>query len=204
MGWDTKRFIDPESIQDDLMCCICQEVLEEPVQAPCEHTFCQKCIQRWLDQGQETCPEDRKKLDLKSLQPSLRVTRKLLDKLTIRCKNQVDGCPLMCKMEHMQKLVQHEEKGCLAESNVSEREVDELKKMVANKDKEIAEKEATISHLRRLLKEGTRIGMEASAFEPSAPPLEILESTPTTATSSTAKAVYSALLDRTMSKGIEN
>jgi len=139
MGWDTKRFIDPESIQDYLMCCICQEVLEEPVQAPCEHTYCKPCITQWLDKGQLICPEDRIELHTESLQPPSRVIQKLLDKLTIRCKNHIDGCKLMCELEHMRHLVEHEERGCLAGSNGARTEVDDdLKKMTINKDKEIA------------------------------------------------------------------
>lgn len=56
MGYDQDRFVGP--IKDGLMCGICKDVLEEPLQAPCEHAFCATCIHGWLVH-ERTCPEDR-------------------------------------------------------------------------------------------------------------------------------------------------
>ena len=38
-----------EKLRNDLMCAICHEVVYPPVALPCGHTFCQPCIDWWLD-----------------------------------------------------------------------------------------------------------------------------------------------------------
>ena len=44
---ETNRFVlNPPP---DLLCPICKEVLHQPVQSQCEHNFCWKCAQAWLD-----------------------------------------------------------------------------------------------------------------------------------------------------------
>ena len=59
MGFDIERFV--ETVNEGLLCCICRDVLEEPLQSPCEHAFCSSCIQAWLV-AECTCPEDRQPL----------------------------------------------------------------------------------------------------------------------------------------------
>ena len=59
MGFDIERFV--ESVNEGLLCCICRDVLEDPLQSPCEHAFCSSCIQAWLV-AECTCPEDRQPL----------------------------------------------------------------------------------------------------------------------------------------------
>ena len=59
MGFDLERFV--EAVNEGLLCCICRDVLEDPLQSPCEHAFCSSCIQAWLV-AECTCPEDRQPL----------------------------------------------------------------------------------------------------------------------------------------------
>ena len=193
MGWDSKRFTRQDSVVDGLKCSICLDILEEPVQAPCEHTFCKTCIQNWLDQGKRSCPVDRQELSSDSFKPPTRMTQQLLDKLTVRCINYVDGCHLQCALEYMHQLIQHEEKWCQAVDNGDNREIHDLKNKIVElqdalslmentinaKDQMIREHEETISHLQRSNNE-EKITMETCAFSPSAPPLEMLESTSST------------------------
>ena len=193
MGWDSKRFTKQNSIVEDLKCSICLDILEEPVQVPCEHTFCKMCIQNWLDQGNRSCPVDRKDLSSDSFKPPTRITKQLLDKLTVRCKNYVDGCHLQCKLEYMEQLIQHEEKWCPAVDNEKKGEIHDLKRKIVElkdvvsrmeetitaKDQLIREQEDKISHFQSLNME-SKISMEACKFIPSAPTLELLESTSTT------------------------
>lgn len=40
------RFVNPPP--HDLLCPICKEVLDQPIQSACEHNFCLKCAQAWL------------------------------------------------------------------------------------------------------------------------------------------------------------
>ena len=175
MGWEIKRFMEQECILEDLICSICMEVLEKPVQTPCDHTFCENCVHKWLDQGERTCPVDRQQLTISALKPPTRMTRQLLDKLTIRCKNHKDGCYLMCKFEYMSQLIQHEQKWCETVNNETKKEMDILKKkigelenelilkdnVVSVKDKVIDENAKTICHLKATINE-TRTRMQAS------------------------------------------
>ncbi|XP_072459641.1 uncharacterized protein [Notamacropus eugenii] len=59
MGYDIERFVG--YVNEGLLCCICQGVLEDPLQAPCEHAFCTSCIHGWLEYHRN-CPEDRQAL----------------------------------------------------------------------------------------------------------------------------------------------
>jgi hypothetical protein len=69
---------------------ICCSVLEDAVQAPdCEHTFCNDCINEWL-QRQNNCPVDRQLLNSNDLKPAPRVLRNFLAKLDIKCEYGID------------------------------------------------------------------------------------------------------------------
>lgn len=102
MGYDVERFVSP--VNDGLLCCICRDVLEDPLQASCEHAYCRSCIEGWLVQ-ETTCPEDRKPLSLDQLRPLFRYMRKDLDKLQVRCQNRVLGCTHIGDLEF---IVAHE------------------------------------------------------------------------------------------------
>lgn len=56
MGYDLKRFVDQLSVPNHLRCLICNLVLEDPLQSPCEHSFCNQCITIYLNQSTNHCP----------------------------------------------------------------------------------------------------------------------------------------------------
>lgn len=89
MGFDIERFIG--TVNEGLLCSICRDVLEEPLLAPCEHTFCSSCIHTWLTHY-HNCPEDRQNLWPSDLKPIFRYMKNDLDALKIRCDNEVEGC----------------------------------------------------------------------------------------------------------------
>jgi E3 ubiquitin-protein ligase NRDP1 len=89
MGFDIERFIG--DVNEGLLCSICRDVLEEPLLAPCEHTFCSACIHTWLTHY-NSCPEDRQRLWPSDLKPIFRYMKNDLDRLTIRCDNELEGC----------------------------------------------------------------------------------------------------------------
>ena len=130
MGWDTKRFASGDSIIDDLICSICTGVLDQPLQAPCEHSFCKECIQDWLGQGKISCPIDQQQLSADLLKAQTRIIQQLLNNLTIRCQNYVDGCHLQCKLEYIHQLTHHEQKWCQDANNEKKREINYLKKKI--------------------------------------------------------------------------
>ncbi|KAK2708721.1 hypothetical protein QYM36_014355 [Artemia franciscana] len=100
MGIDVARFSG--DIDEDLLCPICSNVLEDPLQAPtCEHAFCNSCITEWLTRNQ-TCPIDRRYLTIDALKPVPRILRNLLSRLSLMCDNEKHGCPAVVKLEALQ------------------------------------------------------------------------------------------------------
>lgn len=108
MGYDTDRFGSP--VNDALLCCICRDVLEDPVQAPCEHAYCRTCIEAWLVH-ETTCPEDRRPLSHTSLRPLFRYMKNDLNKLEIKCRNRAYGCESIVALE----LIESHERSCVFE-----------------------------------------------------------------------------------------
>ena len=96
MGFDTDRFTT--EVNESLTCSICRDVLEDPVQAPCEHVFCRVCIEGWLVH-ETSCPEDRQRLGITDLRPLFRYMKNDLDRLQIRCRNRHHGCGTVSDLE---------------------------------------------------------------------------------------------------------
>ncbi|XP_066988012.1 E3 ubiquitin-protein ligase NRDP1 isoform X1 [Macrobrachium rosenbergii] len=97
MGFDVTRF--QGEVDEELLCPICSEVLEDPLQAPsCEHAFCSGCINEWLSR-QQTCPVDRQTITSSQLKSVPRILRSLLSKLYISCDNKPHGCTAVLKLD---------------------------------------------------------------------------------------------------------
>lgn len=96
MGYDLERFVG--YVNEGLLCCVCRDVLERPLQAPCEHAYCSACISSWL-LHHHTCPEDRLPLDTSTLKPLYRYMRNDLSRLQIRCVNSAQGCETVCSLD---------------------------------------------------------------------------------------------------------
>ncbi|NXS69822.1 LNX2 protein, partial [Pandion haliaetus] len=71
-------------VDDDLVCHICLQPLLQPLDTPCGHTFCYKCLRNFL-QEKDFCPLDRKRLHFKLCKKSSILVHKLLDKLLVLC-----------------------------------------------------------------------------------------------------------------------
>ncbi|XP_061574351.1 RING finger protein 151 [Cololabis saira] len=98
MGYDLERFVG--YVNEGLLCCVCRDVLERPLQAPCEHAYCSGCISSWL-LHHHSCPEDRLPLDVSSLKPLYRYMRNDLNRLQVRCVNAERGCEDVCSLESL-------------------------------------------------------------------------------------------------------
>lgn len=96
MGFEVARF--KEEVDEELLCPICSGVLEDPVQALCEHAFCMSCISMWLSR-QPTCPIDRQPILQSQLKPVPRILRNLLARLYIACDNAGHGCTVVVKLD---------------------------------------------------------------------------------------------------------
>ncbi|KAM9387386.1 RING finger protein 151-like [Phaethornis superciliosus] len=100
MGYDIERFVG--YVNEGLLCSICRDVLEDPLQAPCEHAFCTACIHGWLVQH-SNCPEDRQTVDVSLLRPLYRYMKNDLNRLQLHCKNREHGCVMICSLESIDR-----------------------------------------------------------------------------------------------------
>lgn len=82
MGYETTWFVD--EVDKEFVCSICMMVVERPLESPCEHVFCTKCIVGWITQDTR-CPVDRKALHLRNLSAPARLYRNLWGKLKVKC-----------------------------------------------------------------------------------------------------------------------
>lgn len=95
-GWDPELFVVPPN-EDDL-CSICEQVLEDAVETSCGHSFCEKCIKGWLSQRQ-VCPQDQKALSWEECRPMIRDRRRILD-LKVKCPWCSNQMELRSLMDH--------------------------------------------------------------------------------------------------------
>ena len=99
MGIDAERFIN---VNQELICCICTGVLEDPVETPCHHVFCSKCISRWLAQsstGISTCPVCRLDISILTQEPLPPLVNKIIARQQIRCDFAEYGCSEVVELE---------------------------------------------------------------------------------------------------------
>ena len=165
MGWSIERFINRNSVIDELICSICTDVLENPVQTPCQHSFCNDCIKVWVEDGKSSCPVDRQTLDSKDLKPA-RILQQLLNSLIIRCKHFHDGCSLMARYEDMPQLVEHEINQCRVVQYDSFLEQHEKNmKDGVDKKKEIEDKDKRIEILETKLKDQKTLHTQQRAID---------------------------------------
>ncbi|XP_055335838.1 E3 ubiquitin-protein ligase NRDP1-like [Paramacrobiotus metropolitanus] len=107
MGYDINRFEEGSVDKDLLVCPICMDVFDHPVELPdCQHIFCQSCIARWL-QGKSECPLDRNPVKQANnrcyLRPPNRTIAALLEKLRIRCSYADGGCSFVSPLSQIDK-----------------------------------------------------------------------------------------------------
>ncbi|XP_071410260.1 RING finger protein 151-like isoform X1 [Pithys albifrons albifrons] len=100
MGYDIDRFVG--YVNEGLLCSICRDVLEDALQAPCEHAFCSACIHGWLVHH-SNCPEDRQVIDVSLLRPLYRYMKNDLNRLQLHCRNREYGCEMVCSLESIDR-----------------------------------------------------------------------------------------------------
>ncbi|XP_017029398.1 E3 ubiquitin-protein ligase NRDP1-like [Drosophila kikkawai] len=120
MGFDIVLIVG--HVDEELLCPICADVLEEPVQSVgCEHAFCRQCIDRWM-RLKQICPVDRSNLQPENLVNVSRLMRNMLARLKIQCSFTENGCDQLLTLEgfrahvasceHNPKLIVECQKGC--------------------------------------------------------------------------------------------
>ena len=150
MGLDKGRIVEKDDIIEELICPICTDVVEHPMQGHCQHSFCDQCIRKWLSHGKISCPVDRQRLELKELKPT-RLLNQLLSKFTIRCKYYENGCKLLAKYDDMLELLNHESNQCENQTNSIHRENEKLKKDIETLEKQLIAKDKELVEQHQLL-----------------------------------------------------
>lgn len=103
-------YMDEDSIDEEFKCLICDNPFEKPVCTPCDHTFCQLCIEQWLDRNR-SCPTCRHPLALDNqLKPASRIISNRIDRYLVKC--------LKCELERIPRgsLADHLAKSCVKAS----------------------------------------------------------------------------------------
>ena len=84
-----------EKVDDDFLCSICKDVLDDAMTTPCRHTFCKTCIEEWIKEAY-SCPLDKSRLISSDLVPIPIAFTNLLDRLNVCCKFEEEGCDYKC------------------------------------------------------------------------------------------------------------
>ncbi|RKP07522.1 hypothetical protein THASP1DRAFT_16932 [Thamnocephalis sphaerospora] len=80
-----------DTVNPNLICCICQSPFREPLTTPCGHTFCRACLQRAIT-VMHACPIDRLALQLEDARPADPIVRDIVNELRVQCPNYLSGC----------------------------------------------------------------------------------------------------------------
>ena len=103
------EYMNETEVDSELKCTICIEPFQTPVSLSCQHTFCRKCIEPWLNQHQ-SCPTCRRSPRISQnevfLPINTRIINNQLNQLLVRC--------IECNEINIQRgnFLDHEEK-CL-------------------------------------------------------------------------------------------
>ena len=85
-------------------CCICTNVIKDPVMCHNEHIFCRACITRHLMYS-HTCPTCMQPLTVETLRQAPRGVRNMLAELKIRCKFFDRGCGKFIQLGDLERHV---------------------------------------------------------------------------------------------------
>ena len=99
MGYEVELFLS--QVDQEFLCSICLSVFEEPVQVPCGHVFCRRCITKWV-LYHKSCPVDRSYLQLTDMTRIAIPFKNILDRLEIKCRFQ--GCD---QVSTLSRIVSH-------------------------------------------------------------------------------------------------
>ena len=101
-GYEDELFQYP--VGPSLHCCICTNVIKDPVMCHNEHIFCRACITTHLMYS-HTCPTCMQPLTVETLRQAPRGIRNLLSELQIRCKFFDRGCGKFVQLGDLERHV---------------------------------------------------------------------------------------------------
>ena len=101
-GYEDELFQYP--VGPSFHCCICTNVIKDPVMCHNEHIFCRACITRHL-MNYHTCPTCMQPLTVETLRQAPRGIRNLLSELQIRCEFFDRGCVKFVQLGDLERHV---------------------------------------------------------------------------------------------------
>ena len=101
-GYEDDLFQYP--VGPSLHCCICTNVIKDPVMCHNEHIFCRACITRHL-MNSYTCPTCMQPLTVETLRQATRGVRNMLAELQIRCEFFDRGCGKFVQLGDLERHV---------------------------------------------------------------------------------------------------
>jgi hypothetical protein len=113
MGRDLDQYVHPERISSQLICPICTQVLQNPVQTETEHLFCEEELLEWMTRS-NLCPITKSLLNPSSIRKPSRIIVNMLAELELYCSYRPKGCTWMGKAEQLEN---HLEKDCVYHQN---------------------------------------------------------------------------------------
>ncbi|KAL7318161.1 hypothetical protein PS15m_004419 [Mucor circinelloides] len=122
----TLRFVD--TINDNLICCICQNPFIDPVISRCGHTFCQHCIFQAIE-ASPVCPIDRASLGKDDFEPAAKIICNMVNELSVYCPRYEQGCPHVGQRQFIES---HLKNDC--EYTMAPCELEECKELLLKKD----------------------------------------------------------------------
>ena len=90
MGFDRAIFVESATVEE-LICCVCHDVLEDPVAYICGHYACNMCLVTWIRNGGRSCPICRQQGAV-GIAPH--VLYNVINSLLVRCLFESEGCTM--------------------------------------------------------------------------------------------------------------
>ena len=101
-GYEDELFQYP--VGPSMHCCICTNVIKDPVMCHNEHIFCRACITRHL-MNSHTCPTCMQPLTVETVRQATRGIRNMLAELQIRCEFFDRGCGKFVQLGDLERHV---------------------------------------------------------------------------------------------------
>ncbi|RIA98559.1 hypothetical protein C1645_795773 [Glomus cerebriforme] len=108
---DLNSVVYVESVNSNLICCVCQTPFVDPVVIEsCGHTFCKNCITQAL-LTRSTCPVDRSHISsVNEFRPAAKIIVNMVNELLTYCPNKNAGCTYQGQR---QLLIYHLKEECM-------------------------------------------------------------------------------------------
>ena len=82
----SEKFLFPENLRKELMCPVCIQILDKPVETTCQHYFCVECMKGVIDSGQGgSCPVCKESIG--PLKVPTRMVLRLIAEQEVICTN---------------------------------------------------------------------------------------------------------------------